>query len=150
LKLPRLARRLEKEVLGVPSTIQNVQADGNCFFRAVSLELTGAEESHHKIRESVVDFMKDKSAFEGYVGRPIADYLNESKMKEDRTWATDIEIVATATFLQSIVYVYGTYDDETKWLKHSPLFRDETIKMFGQCLYIVNAHNHFKRVVDVK
>jgi hypothetical protein len=146
----RMQRRTDCQHLGVPVEVQNVAGDGNCFFRVISLELGGTEDDHRTIRDGIVNFMSNgnhEETFSNYTGRSSADYINQTSMNVNGTWATDTEIVATATWLQTTIYVYTAYASGNKWLKHEPLFSVEGIIVFDQCVYMTNLHDHFKRVI---
>jgi len=80
------------------SDVTKVRGDGNCFFRCLSLNITGTETNHQVLRKAVVDYMKEHNE-----DLP-EDYLQKSKMWKDRIWATDMEISAAANFLQTDIY----------------------------------------------
>ena len=121
----RMEKRSANTFLGIPTRVENVAGDGNCFFRAISREMGGKEDLHRTIRDAVVSFMRDpgnQSVFEGCTGRPMADYISGTAMNANGTWATDTEIVATATLLQTTMYIYTAYAEGIKWLRFEPLF----------------------------
>ena len=70
-------------------------------------------------------------------------------MRSNGSWATDNEVVATATLLQTPVYVYTSVTGVLRWLKHSPLFLIDNVFSCGECIYLINLHDHFQRVVNV-
>ena len=43
--------------LGEPLQIHPIAGDGNCWFRSISVAVTGGEEDHLAIRKAIVDFM---------------------------------------------------------------------------------------------
>ena len=43
--------------------IQDVEKDGNCFFRCLSLHLHGTEENHRKVREEIVQTLREHKIF---------------------------------------------------------------------------------------
>jgi len=90
---------------------------------------------------------KNQKAFSDYTGRSAAEYINQTSMHINGIWATDAEIVATATWLQTTIYVYTAYASGNKWLKYEPLFSVEGITVFDQCVYVTNLHDHFNRVL---
>ena len=79
----------------VVSDVLKVRGDGNCFFRCLSLNITGTKTNHQVLRKAVVDYMKEHNE-----DLP-EDYLQKSKMWKERVWATDIEISTAANFLQN-------------------------------------------------
>jgi len=154
LNLPppqRLPKRLNKAKLGVPVKVNSTAGDGNCFFRTVSYELCGSAEYHAQVRDAIVTFMSsgdNAKMFHDYTTKAVATYLSETHMNEAGTWATDVEIVAAATLLQTAIYVYSDVNNPRKWYKHKPLLQG----VGSQCsenMYITNLRNHFERVVSV-
>ena len=60
LKLPnprKMKIRQKQTVLTVPKTVDRIKGDGNCFFRAMSLEITGSQSNHPQVRELTVRFL---------------------------------------------------------------------------------------------
>jgi len=148
----RQVKRTGREKLGAPKQCENVAGDGNCFFRTISRELSGTETNHSSLRDAVVSFMCDSSnapAFQSYVGTLPKTYIQNSSMSENGTWATENEIVATATILQTTIFVYALCGESYKWLKYDPLFDITGVKKSSDCIYLINSNDHFKRVLDV-
>lgn len=79
--------------------VRPVDADGNCFFRAVSDQL-GSDE-HEQLREQCVDFMAaHHEDFEAFVEAEDGDFESYcSQMRELKTWAGQLEIQAMARIL---------------------------------------------------
>jgi len=154
LNLPppsRLPTRLNKAKLGVPIKVNSMAGDGNCFFRSVSYELCGKADYHGQVREAVVKFMssgENAKMFKDYTTKDVATYLFDTQMNKAGTWATDVEIVFTATLLQTTIYVYSDVNSPSKWYKYQPLFQC----VGSQCtenMYITNLQNHFEPVISV-
>ena len=86
--------------------IDVIVGDGNCFFRAISKELFGSEKSHPDLRQILVKFtIHNPTLFQAF------DFTNNFKKHYDRmpcrnTYARQVELQATATFLQLPLYVY--------------------------------------------
>jgi hypothetical protein len=60
-----------------PRRIHRIKGDGNCFFRAISYIISGSEENHIKIRESIINHMHIKSSeLEAYLNTGIDQYLD--------------------------------------------------------------------------
>ena len=53
----KLLHKLNVKKLQNPSKKQRIRGDGNCFFRAISVCLTGTEENHRQLRDKVVSNM---------------------------------------------------------------------------------------------
>ena len=122
-KIRNMAVRKNKDTLGVPIKINEMAKDGNCFFRTISYELCGTAEHHLLLRQAIVKYMSEDKAkmFSEYINRNVQTYLDETLMHNDGIWAIDVEIVATATLLQTTIYVYSDINNNLKWYKFNPL-----------------------------
>ena len=144
--------RCRQDVL-TPSKLTNkILGDGNCFFRALSFELSVTQLHHLTLRYPLVSFLQfHKEPFSGYVGKDINIYLSESKMERRSTWATDVETVAAATMLQPSVFVFTEVADRNrKWRAYAPLFHIPDIQTWkDQNIYFSNLCAHFERVTSV-
>ncbi|XP_078794680.1 uncharacterized protein LOC144988284 [Oryzias latipes] len=113
------ANPLEVGMLGIPCQTDHIVADGNCFFRAVSKVISGTEKNHIKLRRSVVTHLQKNvgnySSLLRSENMSVDEYLNVSKMRFSGSWATEVEIQATADYLGVSVY---TYHNE-RWLKYA-------------------------------
>ena len=134
-----------------PTRTFSVEADGNCFFRALSVVITGNEISHMRIREEITrhvqnhsdiyrTFLQSRGGMDTYV----------RSMRRAREWATDTEIFAAATFLNTIIEVCSVLrtrnGTEYQWQTFSPL------KERGDPhsrIYICHKYEHFEPIIDV-
>ena len=98
----------------IPS-IRTVKGDGNCFFRALSVSVTGWEVGQLAIRKLVCDHINTVGPYTKHVEGKT--YLNQSKMKTPSVFATDMEIMAAAQVFGTDIYVYHTYGNSLKWLR---------------------------------
>ncbi|XP_053175962.1 uncharacterized protein LOC128359493 [Scomber japonicus] len=133
-------------LLGSPCKKENIVADGNCFFRAVSLAVSGTQKSHRKIRLAVVKHLeKNASQYNSLLRSEyssVADYIRESKMRYVGTWATEVEIQAAADCLG--VNIFTLCDG--RWLEYSCKFNG----LSTQGIYLENSNgNHYETVVCV-
>ena len=72
LSKPSRLKKRTAGLLGVPTESENVEGDGNCYFRCLSRELGGTENNHEKLRDAVVSFMaqpENQTAFNNYTGQ---------------------------------------------------------------------------------
>ncbi|GFO18652.1 otu family cysteine protease, partial [Plakobranchus ocellatus] len=53
----KIPDRQSREYLGPPEATDSILGDGNCFIRAVSLEITGSREHHEELRVFTVSFL---------------------------------------------------------------------------------------------
>ena len=142
-----LPEREIKQQIGPPSQLDRTVGDGNCLYRALSLELCRTQRHHGHLKGLLVDFMLDnQDSFAGYVGGDLGRYLLQNTMRE-RSWGSDVEIFAAAALLQTTVVVYtATMPSSRKWLPHRPLFRIPDVPHFREKIYLSNLCGHFERV----
>ncbi|XP_061601162.1 uncharacterized protein LOC133463585 [Cololabis saira] len=133
-------------LLGVPCKNENIEADGNCFFRALSQAVSGTQSSHRKIRLAVVKHLQ-KNASE-YISilrseySSVADYVRESKMTYVGSWATEVEIQAAADCLGVDIFTFC----DGRWLEYSCKYNG----LSKQGIYLENINgNHYETVVCV-
>ena len=100
-----------------PNTIKNIMGDGNCFFRAISFCLSGNENNHLLVRKAiVVHLLKNKNKFEnrlrdGFAN--VSNYVTKSKVFQNGTWATEMEIMVLANLIETDIYIYD--EQNFKW-----------------------------------
>ena len=129
-----------------------VQADGNCFFRALSVIISGVEDNHMTIREAITrhvqensdiyrTFLQSRGGMDNYV----------RSMRRAREWATDTEIFAAATFLKIIIEVCtqtrSSRGYEYHWQTFSPLNNNNGLL---PKVYISHQDEHFEPILDIK
>ena len=101
-----LPERSCSELLTDPIQVDTIVGDGNCFYRALSLEVCGTQDLHEEIRAKLIDFMlKNEKPFSGYVGTSIDNYLLANTLRPN-SWGSDVEIHAAATMFQTTVSVF--------------------------------------------
>ena len=71
--------------------------------------------------------------------------MKRSRMQSLGVWATEVEIIAAASLLNAIIYVYAQCGDSHKWLKHSADEANCGLHL-DECLYITNLNQHFETV----
>lgn len=95
--------------------IDVIVGDGNCFFRAISKELCGSEKFQTGLQQILVTFIiHNPSLFQAL------DFTNNfkkhcNKMSRNGTYATQVELQVTATFLQLPLYVYTKPSATKDW-----------------------------------
>ena len=104
-----------EKMLARPPKVRTVKGDGNCFFRAMAVGITGWEVGHLKICQLVCDYIKSFGPYTRECEGKL--YLNQTKMKTSTTYATDVEIMAAAQICGVDIYVYHTYGNGLRWLK---------------------------------
>ncbi|XP_026187397.1 uncharacterized protein LOC113145179 [Mastacembelus armatus] len=133
-------------LLGVPCVKEKIVADGNCFFRAISQAVSGTQKNHRKIRLAIVkELEKNAPQYqsllrEGYSS--MSEYINKSNMRRVNTWATEIEIQATANYLGVDLFTFLN----GRWIKYSCCNN----LLSSHAIYLENHGNHYETVVCVK
>ena len=129
-----------------PDKVFVIRGDSNCYFRALSLILTGTEIYHVKIRQAICDFIEvhynDLNMFlDKFVDGE--DYLLKKKMRENGTWGTELEIIVMATMAKRDVIMYN----HTGYLRYQCLFA-QAPKI--ECFFIDNrAGGHFNEIREI-
>ena len=60
-----------------PKQVDHIVGDGNCFYRAISLEVCGTQNEHEAVRELIIDTMiRNEKSFSKYVG-DLGNYLSQ-------------------------------------------------------------------------
>ena len=94
--------------------------DGNCFFRAASIILSLSEDDHLHIRHCLVSFTAANAKVFSLLVMQYPDLDAHIKaMMQPCVWATQLEIVALATYFQVPVYIFN--ESTGQWEHHKPL-----------------------------
>ena len=105
------------------SSTVRIVGDGNCFFRTLSHIATGSQENYPELRLMLTSFMRVNDYLLKSVldrNESISAYPERTGMENQRVWATEVEIFATATMLQTEIFVYASAGPDHKWLKFLP------------------------------
>lgn len=147
---------------------EKVLGDGNCLFRALSLQLTGTQDYQLQLRKEIASF----ESSEKLVFRGLHETVNSTRfddhlrsIRKTAVWGTNLEIIAAATLFALDVYVAtDNYKPGTPvWLKYTPYARIKatpqiptTIPVLpersGHDQWIEIAHvnnNHFDAVIPL-
>ena len=127
---------------------KSIGSDGSCFFRSINFILTGSENEHMVVREAVVKHMgKIKRQLQEYHNIPISEeYLQN--MNKVTTWATHVEIIATANLLEHDIVTFKQSGRKKKWFTHSAQFSIEKLSKYA--LYLDNVlDNHYEVVLSI-
>ena len=145
----------EKRLIPVDSdtanqlTVNDVQKDGNCYFRCIALAIHDDENKHKEVRQKIVETMKmNKQVYQAYAEN--FDSHLENMMRSDghtNTWATEAEILATSEAYKCDVFVLREQYINIGWQKFS---FDKECNHNKKSIKILNTANHFKLVTDEK
>ena len=88
--------------------VVDVEADGACFFRAVSHQIHGKEKRHHKIRRAGIEYIeKHPREFENFLhNESIDEYIG--RMSNDTEWCDHIIMEAVARAKDIAIHVVQT------------------------------------------
>lgn len=135
--------------LSEPRRVHVTKGDGNCYFRAISFMITGSEDSHNILRDKVVQHMEHDIAvkLQNYLQQNVSDYIAQSQVSRQGVWATDAEIMATASLIGCDVIVYSKFGNSMEWLTYPASFSLGTKTEYA--LYLQNNSDHFNVVLTV-
>ncbi|CAF1364756.1 unnamed protein product [Adineta steineri] len=88
--------------------IPQIESDGNCYFRALSDQISGSDEGHRILRILILDFISDnRELFEPFIDHEYFSSWNDFvfKMRQDGTFADGTIIVASATLLRREIII---------------------------------------------
>ena len=93
-----------------PAATTRITADGNCFFRSMSLVITRYQEFHQELRLLITTHMIHKSVFSSLVSfyESMEQYMKQSRMQSE-------------SGCNATIYVYAQCGDSCKWLKHEQM-----------------------------
>lgn len=84
--------------------LRPVQADGNCQFRALSVQLYGDEAHHTSLRDLVVKQLRERQdRYAGYMLGTYEEYLE--RMARDGEWGDNVTLQAASDLLQCEIHV---------------------------------------------
>ncbi|XP_078340180.1 uncharacterized protein LOC144627323 [Crassostrea virginica] len=93
-----------------PLTCVEIEPDGNCFFRAISMFLTKKQDFHQKIRSAVCSHLLENAMiFKSFLRLgecSVENHISLSGMSEVGNWATEVEILALSHLIKTDVYTY--------------------------------------------
>ena len=110
----------------IPGKVVDVLGDGNCFYRAISYAITGAEDSHVKLRKKLATYMSTDSAEKLTHWTSNPKYVKENRVgySGPRTvWATTTEILAMASLLQTDIVTYKQTTYPAQGASERPCFQ---------------------------
>ena len=93
--------------IGIPTQVQYIKDDGNCFFRCLAFLITGDEKFHFEVRSAILDHMRSQSAhlLTFLSNMDVEQYITHKKMYQVGAWATEIEIMCAAHLLKTDIYI---------------------------------------------
>ena len=92
-----------------PTRVKLIEGDGNCLFRALGYVVSGSEDCHMQIRDSICNLIEEKGD---------VDYLKRTKMRQDKVWGTTGEIFAASELFQIPIFTYHKVGNRFTWSQH--------------------------------
>ena len=88
---------------------QTIKSDGNCFFRALSHQLTGFEDGHMVLRELIIDYISiNREIYEIAIDKQHFRCWNDfiHQMRQPGTFADEIALAASVLFLRRDIIIH--------------------------------------------
>ena len=106
--------------------VYRIKGDGNCMYRAISYSMTNDQENYPSLKLLLERFENlNQNLFSGLltsVNKPtITKHIAHLGMPN--TWGTHIELIATATYFNVLVYTFIA--DDQQWEVYKPLSAKE-------------------------
>ena len=79
----------------------------------------------------------------------MIEYVSQSRMGDNATWATYVEIIAAASLLDTLIVIHTQLSTGKKWLRYDPLCVVPPVLYTELCVYLTNYHEHFDRVLSI-
>merc|ERR1712232_837272 len=90
--------RLQRVMDLYNASAKPVQGDGNCQFRALSLQLDGTEDNHAQLRARIVEQLgKESERYKDFVHEAYPDYLK--RMAQSGQWGDNVTLQAASDML---------------------------------------------------
>lgn len=125
----------------------NVKGDGNCFFRALSICLTGAAAKHKYYRMKVTARMKKyPDVVKGVLGLETVDEVIDraNKLAQNATWVSDKDILAICQLMNLNILEASTGFAQTFIPMTAGIKAARTIGM------VLTNGNHYVPIVSKK
>ncbi|XP_056442594.1 uncharacterized protein LOC130379648 isoform X3 [Gadus chalcogrammus] len=126
-----------------PCKTTSIEGDGNCFFRSLSSVISGCESYHKAFRKAVVNHISNNPLHYITEFASVEQYLRDSKMKYVGSWATVLEIQASADLLCVDIYTYS----QQKW----NTFTSNIEPILRKAIYLKHSNErHYEPIACVK
>jgi OTU domain-containing protein 3 len=125
----------------------NVQGDGNCWFRAVSVNICGHENQHSELRRLIANHMPRCKALRDLSGSDVETMRKcqqrASAMMRDKVWAGEDVILAAADYLQRDIHVFIAAEQA------SPLVYSAGVTALPPVRIAFTEPGHYQAVLDM-
>lgn len=116
--------------------------------------MTGSENYHEAVRKYLTAYMMTipqelTTVLPSRI--TVRQYLQKSNMASLSVWATEVEITAMASCLQTDIYVYSFTEQTWKWLKYTASQSQANIRNKYNAIYLKHTNqNHFEVVTSTQ
>jgi hypothetical protein len=156
-ELPKIVGKGKLLGAHAPVVFFGASQDGHCYFHAISYLLTGKEYYHFQLRHQICDYIENPINYHkirAYLPPTVLskekgvqvkidngnEYVKHTKMRLN-TWATEVEIYATAQIISKDIVVYA----RNSWIRH--VASGYAVGITKHALYLNNqTGNHFDPV----
>ena len=136
-----------------PARCRTIEGDGNCLFRALSHAITGSERQHSRLRSATVEHMRsltrsglNQSLEANVLGLSVEEHLARTRMDQDGSWGTDVEVTAISHPLGVNIAMYDVQIDD--YITCGPYLVDPQQRNDNTrpTIYVTFTGNHFNFV----
>ena len=137
-----------------PKDTIDTKGCGNCFYRSICSVVSGDIQFnsiiYRDVKARLFNFMeKNSSAIDNLAAK--TDYVNTSGTRLPDRWATEVEIVAMASLLNTTIGVYSVYASTWSWAMHKPSSQMSNGPINDEVIYLYNKNrNHYEPVISIK
>ena len=132
--------------------IIDINADGNCLFRAVAHQIYYDVEKHIELRRQCVKHLKNHyDRFKVFCCTDFNSYLDDIALPG--VWGDDVEIKALEEILDRIIIIYSSeYDDEELYPLNINFDEELLLQDISPIILSYHGNNHFNSVYkkDIK
>ena len=142
---PSLCKTAESEIVSE----RNVEGDGNCFYRCLSVAMYGTEDLHGEIRQEICDFISHhKENFECFLDEQIDQHIQKQRKMDGSlsSWATEAEFHAASARYETNIKVTMSKEN-LRWHNHTLRISEngaaKTSLPFRNSIHLLLTNHHF-------
>jgi hypothetical protein len=139
--------------LRYPTHVHQIQADGNCLFRALCYVITGSQRQHFKLRSIILTHLRTTDACRNLLGgyitnTTIQQYIAHSCMDQNGVWGTQNEMLVLAHMAEINIASFNTHERRYNFcfpgvIDYNAYPEDDT----RPSIYLEYTGNHFNVVL---
>eukprot|EP01041_Mallomonas_annulata_P007712 gene7712-15781_t len=141
-------KNFEKRMAEKGLHIVEVQADGNCLFRAIAHQMYLDENRHAELREKCVKHMKIHHVrFSLFCSLDFNEYLNE--IMTPGMWGDDLEIKALEEILDRVICIYSSEDGVEIKPMQTNFHEESLLKDVAPIILSYHGKNHYNSIRNI-